>query len=181
MRRPLLHATRLIFPAILMAGCSVFGIRSGYEQPSYDVIEVLDDSTEIRHYAPRVAAQLTLDADDPAASDNAAFRILAGYIFGDNRGSGEVAMTSPVVVEDGATIAMTAPVETATPSSGRNAMRFFLPADYTVADAPVPNDPRIEIIELPAAVLAVRRFSGLGRPTAVERRRGELEGLLAEG
>ena len=170
MRRPL-RAVVLVLPAIWLAGCSVFGIRSGYEQPPYDVVRSLDEATEIRRYQPRVAAQLSLDAEDPAASDDAAFRILAGYIFGDNRGSREIAMTSPVAVEEGDAIAMTAPVESGSSGDGRYAMRFFLPSEFTVADAPQPVDPRIEIVEVPAMLVAAASAALAGRRASRGRRR----------
>ena len=43
----------------------------------------------------------TKEGDDADASDNGAFRILAGYIFGGNRGEESIDMTSPVSVAEG--------------------------------------------------------------------------------
>ena len=45
----------------LLTGCSVFGIRSGYEQPSYVLVETLSDQIEMRRSAPRLAVETTVD------------------------------------------------------------------------------------------------------------------------
>ena len=42
----------------VLAGCSVFGVRSGYEQPPYDVIDHAAGGVEIRRYGPRLAAEI---------------------------------------------------------------------------------------------------------------------------
>ena len=34
--------------AMLLAGCSLVGIRSGYEQPAYTVLATIDGRVEIR-------------------------------------------------------------------------------------------------------------------------------------
>ena len=103
-----------IASSLLLAGCSVFGIRSGYEQPSYEVVEVLPGAVEIRRYGVRLAAETTVSAASSSEARNEAFSILADYIFGENRPAEKIGMTAPVEVEESATeIAMTAPVETA--------------------------------------------------------------------
>ena len=94
-----------------LAGCSVFGIRSGYEQPPYEVIADLDGGLEIRSYGPRLAAETTVRGEDRDRAQSEAFGVLAGFIFGGNRENKEVAMTAPVEVEAAsAKIAMTVPV-----------------------------------------------------------------------
>lgn len=145
---------------LMLSGCSLVGIRSGYEQPAYEVADRVEPGVEIRRYSPRLAAETTVEAADAAAGRNAAFRILAAYIFGANRAKGEIAMTSPVEVRSGSReIAMTSPVETAS-AAGRYAMRFFLPAQLTLATAPEPTDPRVRLLEVPEQILAALRFSG---------------------
>ena len=54
------------------------------EEPDYEVIRKLDD-IELRQYAPYVVAEVVLDAA-PEDAGNQAFPILAGYIFGKNKG-----------------------------------------------------------------------------------------------
>jgi len=150
--------------SLTLAGCSVIGVRSGYEQPEYEVIDRIGDNVEIRRYAPRVAAGLEVEAADESSARAEAFRILADYISGANRAEAEVAMTTPVAVDvkgaEGQRIAMTTPVETEAAGEGRYAMRFFLPRTYTKETVPAPTDPRVAVEARRAETLAVLRFSG---------------------
>jgi len=149
--------------ALALAGCSVFGIRSGYEQPPYEVVDRLGDDVEVRRYGPRLAAETTVTEADPDAASNAAFRILAAYIFGANTSQSDIAMTAPVEIDGGSEdIAMTAPVEIAGGSTARQTMRFFLPARYQLATTPTPTDPRVHLLMVPPETVAVRRFAGRG-------------------
>ena len=162
-----------------LAGCSVFGIRSGYEQPPYEVIADLDGGLEIRSYGPRLAAETTVRGEDRDRAQSEAFGVLAGFIFGGNRENKEVAMTAPVEVEAAsAKIAMTVPVETEA-AGGELAMRFFMPARFARETLPEPVDPRVRIVEVPGETLAVVRFSGLGRSSTLAAKRTELLEALA--
>ncbi len=156
---------------ILLTGCSLFGIRSGTEQPDYEVVAELGDAVEVRRYGPRLAAEVEVEAGDEGEARNAAFRVLASYIFGGNRAQQEIAMTAPVEVAtepEGEKIAMTAPVETTSGEDGRLTMRFFLPAGLTEATAPIPEDSRVRILTVPGQTLAVRRFTGRRGAAAVD-------------
>jgi len=164
---------------ILEAGLAVFGIRSQYEQPKYDVIERLENKVEIRRYGPRLAAETTVTAANESKARNEAFFILANYIFGGNRGKVDIAMTSPVETGAAQQISMTAPVETNVTAAGRVTMRFFLPASITVDSAPKPDDPRVTIVDVPPETLAVVTFSGLGRAPVIERYKAELGRVLS--
>jgi hypothetical protein len=131
-------------------------------------VDRVEPGVEIRRYGPRLAAETTVEAADAEAGRNAAFRILAAYIFGANRAKSEIAMTAPVEVQSGSRkIAMTSPVETASAGSGRYTMRFFLPAQLTLATAPEPTDPRVRLLEVPEQTLAALRFSGSRREERV--------------
>jgi hypothetical protein len=167
------------FGGLTLAGCSLFGIRSGYEQPPYAVVATLPGEVEIRQYAPRLAAETTVEASDRQDGMSSAFRVLASYIFGENRARTKVSMTAPVAVEGEAEkIAMTAPVETAM-AGGTVTMRFFMPARWTRDTLPEPTDARIRIVDVPGETLAVLRFSGLGREDAVDAQTTRLLAALA--
>ena len=90
------------------------------------------------------------------------FRILARYIgvFGnpENKDTNKIAMTAPVLSKTSSSkIAMTAPV-----LSSANDMRFVLPKKFkTKEDAPQPTDTRVELIDVPERMVAVKTFSGL--------------------
>lgn len=175
---------RLIIPLVLpvlLSACSLLGIRSGYEQPGYEVIDRVGESVEIRDYGTRLAAEASVPQSSPESGRNDLFRLLFDYISGDNRADAGIAMTSPVESDrTSATIAMTAPVETARPAAGRAYMRFFLPAEYDRDTVPEPTDPRVRIVEVPAQILAVLRFSGSRSEAEVARRKAALLSVLDE-
>ena len=129
------------------------------EEPRHEVLRVIDDRVELRRYAPYVVAEVVLDA--PASdAGNQAFPILAGYIFGKNKGERTLPMTAPVTQTTAPLkMAMTAPVTQRAAADGVR-VQFVLPADVTLASAPEPLDPRVRLREEPATTWAVIRYSG---------------------
>src|SRR4051794_22920372 len=127
MRNPVLA----VLGSLALGACSVVGIRSGTEEPAYQVVARLEQGVEIRRYGPRLAAATTVEGSvDDWQARSAAFKRLAGFIFGDNRPQAKIAMTAPVQIAPGsAKIAMTAPVATAAGPDGLT-MRFFMPGSY---------------------------------------------------
>jgi hypothetical protein len=128
------------------------------EEPDYEVIRRFDN-VEVRRYAPYVVAEVVLDTPTDEAG-NKAFPILAGYIFGKNKGEKTFAMTAPVT-QTAAPIRMdmTAPVTQAATAGGMR-VQFVLPKGVTLATAPEPIDPRVQLREVPAGSWAVIRYSG---------------------
>ena len=161
--------------APLLAACSVFGMRSGTEEPAFTVIQRIND-VEIRSYAPRLIAEMEVTGSE-AAARNQAFRPLAAYIFGENSASERIGMTAPVAQAAGERIGMTAPVAQSG-SDGAWRVGFFMPARYTQTNLPRPRDPRITIREVPATEVAVLRFSGLPTPEAVAEATASLRAVL---
>lgn len=128
------------------------------EEPDYEVIRTLD-TVEVRRYAPYVVAEVVLDATADEAA-NQAFPILAGYIFGKNKGERKFAMTAPVTqTAEPVKMAMTAPV-TQTAVAGGMRVQFVLPRSVTLESAPEPLDPRVQLRLVPAGQWAVIRYSG---------------------
>jgi hypothetical protein len=157
--------------ALVAGACSVVGV-SDTPEPPHAVLERLGEAAEVRRYAPRVAAEATIEG----GGRNAAFGLLFDYITGANDGGAKIAMTTPVATEEaGAKIAMTAPVAEGDGFS----MRFFLPEGYTAETAPRPQDPRVRIVALPAEEVAVLRFSGARDAGALAEKRRALEALIA--
>lgn len=144
------------------AALSVFlleGRAMATERPAYVVVEQRD-GFEVRDYAPYLVAETEVTGDRSEAG-NAGFRILADYIFGNNRGARKLAMTAPVAqAEAGAKIAMTAPVTQAAKAGDRYVVQFMMPSQYTLEDLPVPNDERVVIRQVPARRMAALRYSG---------------------
>jgi hypothetical protein len=64
----------LIVCALLLTGCSVFGVRSGTEQASYTVVAHLDDNTEVRRYPPQLVAETSVTVPDESSARNKAFK-----------------------------------------------------------------------------------------------------------
>jgi hypothetical protein len=162
--------------AFAQAAGLVFGLRGGTEEPAHQIIAALG-AVQIRRYAPRLAASVSVQSDEITAR-SAGFRRLAGYIFGANTASASINMTAPVA-QAPATIAMTAPVAQAQAADGTWVVSFFMPSGYTLATLPRPLDPQIRLHEVAETIEAVYHFSGLPGVAAVARARAILARQLA--
>ena len=132
------------------------------EEPDYEVVAQYEEF-ELRQYAPYIVAEVDLPGDMDSA-DNKAFRILAGYIFGDNEAAEKMEMTAPVEsrsAKGGEKMAMTAPVTAAiADEDGTMTYAFVMERKYTLDTLPRPLDERIRIRVVPARTMAVRGYSG---------------------
>ena len=152
-RRASLRALGLL-PLALMATPA-----AAVEEPRHEVLRALGERVELRRYAPYVVAEVLLETQ-AADAGSEAFPILAGYIFGKNKGERKMAMTAPVTQSAAPVkLAMTAPV-TQQPAPGGTRVQFVLPSDVSLATAPEPLDPRVRLREEPATTWAVIRYSG---------------------
>lgn len=162
-------ALALVLPAAVEAE-----MYKGNETPAYRVEEA-DGTVEIRSYAAYVAAEVTVAGSRDGAI-NAGFRILAGYIFGGNASKAKVAMTTPVTQSE--KIAMTAPVTQAGSDAGWT-VQFMMPARYTLDTLPVPDDPRIRLVSVPARRMVVLTFPGMATTEGLQARTETLRGWAA--
>ena len=129
------------------------------EQQPYDVVSTFPEF-ELRRYAGHLIAEVEVDASFTDAG-NRAFGVLVAFISGRNSTGGKVAMTAPVVQQEASTrIAMTSPVIQSGVEPGRQRVGFVMPAEFTLTTLPTPQDPRIEIREIPVEIAAARSFSG---------------------
>jgi len=128
------------------------------EEPEYRVVRQIGD-VEVRQYAAYAVAEVVV-AGPAADAGNQAFPILAGYIFGKNKGERKFAMTAPVTQAPvPVKMEMTAPVtQTAAPDGF--VVQFVLPKGVTVASAPEPLDARVRLREVVPSQVAVIRYSG---------------------
>ncbi len=128
------------------------------EEPGYKVVQKLDD-IEVREYDAYTVAEVVVPG--PAAeAGSLAFPILAGYIFGKNKGERKLAMTAPVTqVSEPVKLEMTAPV-TQIPAPGGFKVQFVLPKGVTMASAPEPLDARVTLRDIGPSRVAVIRYSG---------------------
>jgi len=146
------------------------------EEPDYEVIRKIDQ-VEVRQYAPYVVAEVVLEATAEDAG-NQAFPILAGYIFGKNKGEKKFAMTAPVTQSTTSVrMDMTAPVTQAAVAGGMR-VQFVLPKGVTLANAPEPFDTRVQLRGVPAATWAVIRYSGTWTQANYQEHLAELKASL---
>jgi hypothetical protein len=158
------------------------GPAMAIEEPAYEVVKTYPEF-ELRRYAPYLVAETEVRGDFDEVG-NRAFRILAGYIFGDNRSSEKMEMTAPVnqrpAAGEGEKMAMTAPV-TQRPKGGADAdtyvLSFVMPSGYTLDTLPKPLSPQVRLREEPAKLMAVKSYSG--RWTQANYREHEFQLLAA--
>ena len=146
------------------------------EEPDYAVVRKFDN-VELRQYAPYVVAEVVLNTPAEDAGSQA-FPILAGYIFGKNKGERKFAMTAPVTQTAAPMrMDMTAPVTQAAVAGGTR-VQFVLPKGVTLAAAPEPIDPRVQLRVVPAGTWAVIRYSGTWSQSNYLEHLGELKASL---
>ena len=146
------------------------------EEPKYTLLEK-SEPFELRSYAPLIVAEVKVEGDLDAAS-NQGFRLIAAYIFGKNQVAEKISMTAPVGIESAepnqsAKIAMTAPVsiegnKANEGASGQWTVSFVMPSEYTLASLPKPLNSQVKIREVPAEKRAVITFSGFYNQEKVE-------------
>ena len=152
------------YPALLLVAAMMLAWHApamSLEEPEYQVIESFEDF-EIRRYSPYLVAEVDVEGDTNQAG-NSAFRILAGYIFGDSRSDEKMKLTAPVAsspADRGEKMAMTAPVASVQSDEGMTTYSFVMERKYSMESLPKPIDERIRIREVPERVMAVHSYSG---------------------
>ena len=153
------HAESLGKAVLLTLALSALAMPSfATEEPEYQLVRKLAD-VEVRQYAAYAVAEVVV-AGPSGEAGNQAFPILAGYIFGKNKGERKFAMTAPVTQSAAPVkLEMTAPV-TQSAAPGGFTVRFVLPRGVTAASAPEPLDPRVQLREVVPEQVAAIRYSG---------------------
>ncbi len=174
-RRP---ALALGAAAVAMFALTLVAMPShATEEPDFQVVRELEGGIELRQYAGYAVAEVVVPGPSGEAG-NQAFPILAGYIFGKNKGERKFAMTAPVTQTAApAKLEMTAPV-TQTAAPGGFLVQFVLPKGVTVASAPEPLDARVQLREVEAKQVAVIRFSGFWSTSNYEKHLATLQEAL---
>ena len=149
---------------------------SRVEQPEFKV-EASEGAIEIRSYGAMIAAEAVVEGERKAAIGEG-FRLIAAYIFGANKPNAKIAMTAPVQQQK-QIIAMTAPV---TQQSAGKAwtVRFIMPKSWSMETLPVPNDPRVNLHQIPSRRFIAVTFSGFSSSEAIEKRTAELRRYYSE-
>ena len=151
-----------LFISTAVIAIALIGLNSFYmgriEKPAYTVEKELSPRIEIRQYASMVVAKTNLPGASFDDYGSQGFRNVASYIFGNNQQQQKIAMTSPVIMEQGQ----------------EASMYFVMPKQYAKSDLPQPNSSRVEITEVQPKRLAVIRFGGW----ANDRRIAKYQALL---
>jgi hypothetical protein len=167
------------------------------ESPAY-TLEKKDDHFEIRIYPDYIVAQVDVESDYDSAVV-IGFRILANYIFGGNKKSKSIPMTTPVSDENikgsekipmaspvtqetvkSEKIPMAAPVKEESYGGNVHRISFTMPSKYTLESLPEPDDHRIKFKEVKNQKTAVLRFSGRVKETLAHEKIEEMKLWLVE-
>lgn len=150
----------LMVALLFLAGGNVMAT----EEPRFTLLSK-EGAIELRQYAPMLLAETRVGGDMDQASSQG-FRLIADFIFGNNRATGGA--------EGSAKIAMTAPVTVVPEASERWRVHFVMPSQYTLATLPQPNNNAVTLREVPARRYAVLTYSGFNTESRVQQHTAEL-------
>ena len=166
------------------------------EEPGYDLIEKADH-IEVRQYRAAIVAETFVEGDLPSAS-RSGFRLIADFIFGNNRSMRAYAVKAPETIATTAPksiaplgpsekIAMTAPVSVepqgnpagASMLAKRWRVQFSMPGRYSMETLPRPRNPAVTVREVPGKRCVALVFSGFTGAIKVQKKTDELLAWLA--
>lgn len=133
-----------------------------YEQPKYQILKQYE-GFELRQYEPYLVAETTLTGDFETVG-NQAFRILAGYISGQNRNRTKIAMTVPVNQKPAQTgadrLSQDPGLAVKSPKTGEFTFSFMMPPGFTLDTLPEPESDLISFRTVNAHTAAAKIYSG---------------------
>ncbi|WHA04640.1 heme-binding protein [Candidatus Bandiella numerosa] len=130
---------------VIILGCILVGpIMSNVEKPKYHVISS-QENIEIRKYNPMIIALVEVQGERKEAI-RGGFKILADYIFGNNKSKEDIPMTAPVRQQK---------------FQENWQISFIMPSEYNMETLPQPNNKNISLKELPSKKYIVINFSGI--------------------
>jgi hypothetical protein len=162
----------LKFSCTLLISCLAFLSLINFpamatEEPEFILISQ-DGEFEIREYKPKIIATVEVNGDFDDASSQG-FKLLADYIFGNNLLDGsskKISMTAPVEM---APLSENLSITSSIMDDAINnqwLVNFIMPKEYRLDSLPKPNNPKVNIIEIPTEKYAVIVFSGLVRESS---------------
>ena len=146
----------LVFSTLLV-GCVIGIAMSEVETPNYQVKSSFE-GVEIREYPSMVVALVSVEGDRKQSVGHG-FRILADYIFGNNRSEEKIAMTAPVQQQS---------------FEKRWQVRFVMPSTYAIENLPKPRNSQIKIEEIAPHQCIAIRFSGASSDKNIEKNQKKL-------
>ena len=165
--------TFIILAILVPLALFAFSVMSP-DEPDYTLLEKTDDF-ELREYAPYVVAETRVDGGFEEASGRA-FPVLINYIQRGNQGGLNLPMTAPVNQQPG-------PGDDAVDgASGNWLFQFVMSKEYRRPMLPGPVDKRVTLRQIPARLVAARRYSGdWGEQKYRENEQALLEAMRREG
>lgn len=133
------------------------------EQHAYKVLKIYKQF-EIRKYEAALFSSVKMASNSYKETSSIGFRVLAGYIFGDNKKNEKIAMTTPVVMEMG----------------DSTKMLFKVPANYALNELPQPNNSAINFEKQDEKVMAAIRFDGWASDEKIKKYTALLKEALAQ-
>lgn len=128
------------------------------KEPKYQVLESYG-KIELRLYESFLVAEVECPGIRKEAI-RSGFRILAGYIFGDNAASAKLPMSIPVTQQK--------------IGSGWK-IRFMLTQTSDLNDLSKPNNPHIKLLSIAQKKFAAIRFSGIGNDEKIQKYTHQLQ------
>ncbi len=156
----ILKAAVAILAALLLWTLYGAFVSMTVKEPSYRVVEVLDDRVEIQVYSDQIWA--VTDGDD----QDRGFGLLSNYISGADEGEVKIEMTAPVVTSV---------------ADGRPFMAFVIPERFDLEGTPRPRDERVKIELVEGRRMAAVRFSGYATEESQRMNLAILEDALRNG
>lgn len=150
------------------------------EEAQYRLVSK-NDHFEVRDYPPHVVAE-TIVRGDLEDAGNKAFKLLFGYISGENRPRVKVDMTAPVSQQASSDrIEMTAPVsQQPTEDNKKWIVAFMMPATNSMDTLPEPVNPKVTLRQVPERRMAVVRYSGFWNEKGYLENKTKLEAWIIE-
>jgi effector-binding domain-containing protein len=176
----------------LLLGYAALGpAMSNVEKPQYQLISE-QGNIQIREYNPSIVAEVQVQGEREEAISQG-FRLLADYIFGNNKVEQDIAMTAPVTQQSGQKIAMTAPVtqqssqkiEMTAPVKqqgldGTWKVNFTMPSKYSMNTLPKPNNEKVTLHQVSSKKYIVIKFSGMGSNKNLASHEKELQEYISK-
>ncbi|MCK5632200.1 heme-binding protein [bacterium] len=134
----------IIFFTIIIAWQLWYVLLIGIKEPTYKIVEKRN-GYQIRQYEPYITAQVTMPAPYKSAI-NKGFKILADYIFGDNKSYISMPMTAPVFTQEEST-------------QKEYDISFVMPFNYNLETLPQPINKIIRIKKQKPKLVAVYTFT----------------------
>ncbi len=148
------------------------------EEAKYTVVKK-ESNFEIRDYTPHLIAE-TLVVGSLEEAGSKAFKILFGYISGENRSRRKVEMTAPVSQQASPEkIKMTVPVGQQR-MEDKWAVSFMMPASYSLETLPEPENHKVTLRQVPGRRMAVVRYTGFWSEKGYHDNKLKLEAWIRE-